>query len=473
MGSLKLKLIGWFSLVLLLVLFVFSSLIYLGWRKSLKENLDADLKSQAYHLASQLELDEGQIRFKSPGDIGLNLPRGWYYEVFSGDSGYNVLSNIINPYYSKQDSIPPDTLSYSIQESANDNDYRWITYQLLLKGEENEVIQTDKTAGSETHGINLIIRIGSPLDGLQDELEDLLQTLIIIGCLVMALSCAGGYFLAHKALYPINNITKVLADITDKHLDIRVKEADFDRELHPLVRQLNAALDRLEKGFLRERQFLSNASHELRTPLAVLINNTEVILNKSRSLEEYRNVHYDNLETARQMQEIIEGLLTLSRMDSGRVFLKLENMDFYSLVEDVFVELRGLAVEHQVILKNNVPNPFMLMVDVIRFKQVLRNLIENGIIYNRAGGDVVISASTAAAGGYRIEVSDNGPGIPPQHLPHIFESFYRADDSRSQETGGTGLGLAIVKGIVELHKGYLEAASSAEKTVFSIILPGR
>ncbi len=470
MNSLKLKLVGWFILILLVVLVIFSFLLYYNRKHNLQSNLENELQAQAYQMATCLELDEGRIYLKSSGPSGWKLPEKWYYVIYGSGDSQPLFSNIQDGKDSFQPGYPLKTLTYNIFPGPDKENYLWITYRVSLR-EDNDLNRKEIIRKTENSGCLLFIRIGRPMDAFQHELEEQKRILFILSFLIILMSGAGGFFLAHKALQPINKITAVLEEITDKNLGIRVDESNYDQEIHPLVQQLNMTLNRLENAFTRERQFISNVSHELRTPLTVLINNTEVVLCRTRMEEEYIASHRSNLEIARQMEDIIESLLSLSRIDLGRLSLTLENINLGKIVREVIEELNPAAETFQVYLHNMVDQSFYLIADPLRFKQVMRNLVENGIVYNKRGGEVIITAQKTTEGRSIIQVADNGPGISPQHLPYIFDRFYRVDDSRSRDTGGAGLGLAIAKAIIELHEGTLTVTSQMGNTIFIINLP--
>ncbi|MCX7920077.1 MAG: ATP-binding protein, partial [bacterium] len=316
----------------------------------------------------------------------------------------------------------------------------------------------------------VIIYCGGSLYKINEDLEDLQSRLIIIGLITFLCAGLGGFSLSNRALRPINQISHNLSRISDTHLNDRIDSAKFDIELHPLVNQLNAALDRLEIAFHRERQFTADASHELRTPLSVIVNNIEVLLKRPRTSEEHLEVHQSNLRTAQHMQKIIEGLLTLSRIDAGQVWLQKKPVPLYPLVEDILVLLKNKAAEKQVRLNNEVDKSIQITVDSDKFKQALLNLIENAITYNRQNGSVTIK-SNLLDNQIALDIIDTGIGIPPEHLNRIFERFYRVDPSRSELTGGCGLGLAIAKSIIELHQGIISVTSNPAGSIFCVILP--
>ncbi len=228
-------------------------------------------------------------------------------------------------------------------------------------------------------------------------------------------------------------------------------------------------IDRLETV---RQEFLSNISHELRTPLTSILAFVETLEDGAINDEE-NNLRFLGVirRNAERMHSLIADILELSMIESGSVSIDVRPVDLHAAVEDVFNSLRSKTDERPVRLENLVPRDANVTADIVRLEQMLTNLIDNAIKFNRAGGAVRVELS---AGGEHdvITISDDGEGIPPEHLERIFERFYRTDRARSREIGGTGLGLAIVKHLARLHGGEVSVRSSVGTgTAFSIDLP--
>jgi len=219
-----------------------------------------------------------------------------------------------------------------------------------------------------------------------------------------------------------------------------------------------------------KREFVDNASHELKTPISVLRGIVETLLEEE---EDQRKRHFleKALRRIEQMQNLVEDLLTLTKLESGRERLNLSEFKLRELVEEVYDSLEQEFVKREVSFENLVSGDFKIFADRQKFFLLLRNLIDNAVKYNKRGGKVWVRAKKE--GNKQIlEVEDTGIGIPPEHVPFIFERFYRVDKGRSREMGGTGLGLSIVKHIVFLHGGEIKVHSKpGEGSRFSIIVP--
>ncbi len=230
-------------------------------------------------------------------------------------------------------------------------------------------------------------------------------------------------------------------------------------------------LERLERV---RQEFLSNVSHELRTPLAAITAYTETLIDgglddADNSLRFLNTIH----RNAERMRALVNDVSELSAIESGTVALSLERLALRQFVNDVFTGLAPRASQHGVRLDNKVADDFYVTADRRRLEQIIINLVDNAIKFNYPGGNVAVAAHTDEAGQNQIiRVSDTGAGIPADHLPRVFERFYRVDQARSREAGGTGLGLAIVKHLARAHGG--EAYVTSETGVgseFSVKLP--
>jgi heavy metal sensor kinase len=463
MNSLRLKLVGWYLLILGCVLISFSLMLYFNKQSALMDGVDSNLKTYGLEINGHLEVVENKVQvMEFPTDsVTRYVPLSWSVRTSDGEPLQSYSRGSSVDYHSDLDyQVSPvfETIHTDAHSSSRLMRMK-VAYQ-----EDSDENQTNPV-------YDVRIDCLESLQGVYDALKDLRGRLITWGVLTFLVAALGGYFLAGQVLRPIERISRVVAGISDKELKQRIDETQFDRELHPLIRQLNEAFARLDSSFQRERQFTSDASHELRTPLSVIINNIEVLLKRPRSLEEHVDVQQSNLETSLQMQTMVEELLVLSRMDAGQVTLQRKDIPLADIITVLFREVQHKADVKTIQLINQVPAEFLVHVDVDKFKQVIRNLLENGIQYNHDGGNVRVSAQRTP-NELIIEIADSGVGIPVVMQSRIFERFYRVDSSRASSTGGAGLGLSIAKSIVELHQGTIRVTSDNQGSIFIISLPG-
>ncbi len=231
-------------------------------------------------------------------------------------------------------------------------------------------------------------------------------------------------------------------------------------------------LTRLKKLEGARQEFVANVSHELRTPLSLIKGYVETLLDGARDNPEVSLKFLQTIDrNAERLKLLIEDLLTISELESGRVKLNLRAVALRPVVQKVMDDFKSRAAMRSVKLINQVPE-LTAQADVDRLEQVLGNLLDNAIKYGRNEGQVVVGGRRADAGQIEVFVRDDGPGIPPEALERVFERFYRVDKARSREHGGTGLGLSIVKHIVQGHGGRVWATSEVgQGTTFSLTLP--
>jgi len=288
--------------------------------------------------------------------------------------------------------------------------------------------------------------------------------IFLLGSGIVALTVAvfGGRFIVRKSLKPIDDITKTAQKIEAENLTPRFEMPKTGDELSQLASTLNEMIDRLELSLQQIRQFTADASHELRTPLTVIRGQTEVILRRERSTEEYRQVLESNLEEMEWMSRMIDNLLTLSRADAGQLQIELEPVQLKRLVVEAYEECNVLAEAKKLSVFLDKIEAALVYGDEMWLRQVLVNLIDNAVKYTPEGGKIWLSLEVEA-GYVKLTVKDTGIGIPEEDLPKIFDRFYRADKARSRQMGGSGLGLSIVNWIVSAHKGCVEVTSRLGK----------
>ena len=274
---------------------------------------------------------------------------------------------------------------------------------------------------------------------------------------------------------------KALADgeISDIELEIPLEKLRYDVHIAPI--EIDGAkcavgifydvtqIELLEKV---RQEFLSNVSHELRTPLTSILAFVET-LEDGAIKDEENNQRFLGVirKNAQRMHRLIDDILELSIIESGKISLESKNVNLYHLIEDIFTNLSGKAKEHGIKLINKVSKDAFVFADSVRLEQMLTNLIDNAVKFNSEKGSVTVDF-TQKNGKDLISVTDSGEGISADHLHRIFERFYRTDRARSREIGGTGLGLAIVKHLARLHGGEVSVDSTLGKgSVFSIELP--
>jgi heavy metal sensor kinase len=315
--------------------------------------------------------------------------------------------------------------------------------------------------------------VGQELGPLQQTIEELRLIYLVVGPFAIFWLCLGCWLLAERTIAPIIEVTEAAQGITADNLSRRLPLGNHQDELAQMVACLNQMLDRLEKSFRRVRQFSGDASHELRTPLTILRGETEVTLRWAKTPEEFRDMLTSNMEEIDRMERIIESLLTLAKSEVGELTLEMKELSLSDLVQELYLQSCLLCetknIEVQLLLE--VDEEIRIRGDDLRLRQMFLNMISNGIKYMPENGHMELTLAVDK-GFARVDVSDSGIGIPAEHLPHIFDRFYRVDKARNRMDGGTGLGLAIVKWIAEAHGGSIAVTSEVGKgSCFSVRLP--
>lgn len=315
-----------------------------------------------------------------------------------------------------------------------------------------------------------LVLVGRGTEEIRERLASLAGRLFGLGTVVLAASLAGGWFLAGRTLAPIAEITRAAESISASNLSRRVNLAATRTELGRLAAVINGAFDRLAEALRRQADFTADASHELRTPLAVLVARAELCLRRPRDAEHYRETIEAMLQTARQMERTVASLLALARCDAPACRPAHEIVDLGALIDEVIRALAPLAETRGVVLRPDA-RPAAVRGDREELRRLVVNLVHNAIEYNRPDGRVEI---TVRIDGDWVELSvaDTGQGIPPSHLPYVFERFYRVDTARARDRGGAGLGLAIARAVALEHGGTITASSvPGEGSVFTVRLP--
>jgi heavy metal sensor kinase len=304
-----------------------------------------------------------------------------------------------------------------------------------------------------------------------DRIVELLRALGI-GGLLLTLVIAGvsGWFLAGRALGPIDRITQAVERISASDLSERLQLRLPDDELGRLARAFDAMISRLDQAFERQRRFTADASHELRTPLGAIRAQAEVALTRRRSPEYYERVIASIRDETGRLTRLAESLLVLARGDAGET-PDLREIDYENLVAEVGASVAPRVRAAQLHLSVQLGEWPPVSGDETWLTQLLLNLLDNAIRHTPPGGRLALTLSSER-GGALVQVSDTGDGIPPEHLEHVFERFYRVDQARARATGGAGLGLAICQWIAQRHGGTLTLQSRVGAgTIASLWLP--
>ena len=447
--------------IITLILLVFSGGVYVYLQKSLQRSIDAKIRSMGEIISSSMTESHDPTLFG-------NFER--YLENVLGRKPKGKLIQIMDSsgrVGAKSSDIEAENLSASFGtlERAFAGE---VVYETVQKGGPRLRLVTIPIIDNKK--VISLVQVGTSLEEFDDTMRRLLIILVVGIITSVSLTTGVGYFMAKKALRPVDKIRKAAVKISSRNLEEFIDIGARRDELGKLAETFNAMTSRLRDAFQRINQFSVDVSHELKTPLTILKGSTEVALRKERGREEYRALLASHLEEIDRMSQIIDDLLLLSKADTGKIQLNLSDIDLKDLILQVYMGMKMFAEKKDVELIVDELYDVRLKGDELKLRRMLWNIVENGIKYTNGGGRVEIS-SASDNGCVRINVRDTGVGIADEDIKYVFDRFYRADRARKRESG-TGLGLSISKWIAEAHRGAIEVESRPSSgSLFSIKLP--
>ncbi len=446
--SIGARLTFWYSLVLLAGLSIFGAGIWLLVSHSLRASLDQTLAEDAKGVITvlQSETEPDHVREELTEYVAAT-PGGSLIEVQDARGQKVVASRILELPAPELDSV------FGVQAKRSGR-YRTFTTTVRVNGTAYRVL------------------VGTPLDPTEATLRRLRLLFWWSAPAVLLLASLGGYWISRRALAPVDEITHEARIIGIQNLSQRLAVPNTGDEIQRLSETWNGMLARLEGAVKRLSQFTADASHELRTPIALIRTTAELTLRRERSAETYREALRQVVVESERTTRLVEDLLLLARSDAGLPSLPLERMELTPLVQDVCLQGRVLAEARQLQISTEIPDePVYVEANDPALRRMLLLLLDNAMKYTPSGGRITLSVDCGPAGA-TVAVRDTGIGIPETALPHVFERFYRVDESRNRDAGGTGLGLSIAKWIAERHHASLEAESVVgEGSVFRIRFP--
>jgi len=312
--------------------------------------------------------------------------------------------------------------------------------------------------------------VALPLSKSQNFQRQILLNLSIVIPIMLLLSIIGGLFLAKRALAPISAITQTARHISVADLSQRLQLNLPNDELGRLAHTFNAMLDRLDRAFQREQQLTADVAHELRTPLALLKTQVSLARSRPRPVAVLLEMMTDMEGDVDRMTRLVEQILTLARVEQNALSAH-KPVALDEMVRDLMEQFYLFAEQQGITLKLELTTQadLSLQGDSEQLRQVFANLIENAIKYTKAGGTVTVSGKQSDHQ-LTISVRDSGVGIPAEHLPYLFDRFYRVDSART--LSGFGLGLAIAQAIIQAHGGQIMVSSAVNLgTTFTVMLP--
>lgn len=450
--SIRRRLTLWNALGFAAVLVGFAALVYALVARALRQQADRSADTGFRLVEADPELParpEGRAR-------------DWVHEF---DEHMGVLAGVYRPDGSPiavhpdlagrfPESPPPPPARQTRTDPAGN---RWIAASQMIHAGDRE----------------LIVYLLVPLREADAELALLGRALFGAVPVALLVSAGVAFLLARKALAPVDALRRSADAITADRLHDRLSGPNPDDELGRLAATVNAMIARLEQSFVEMRRFTADASHELRTPLTAIRLEAEAALERAGTVDECKAVVGSILEECGRMTRLTDQLLALAREDAGVAHGEREPVDLGELVGSVTEALRMVAEGKRLVMVVEAAAAVVVRGDPVRLRQVVMNLIDNAIKYTDEGGAVRVAVCRREKRAV-VTVADTGVGISPEHLPHVFDRFYRVDRARSREMGGTGLGLSIARSVVAAHDGTIDLDSTpAAGTTVTVTLPVR
>ncbi|MCW2256354.1 two-component system heavy metal sensor histidine kinase CusS [Providencia alcalifaciens] len=344
---------------------------------------------------------------------------------------------------------------------AKDNSEEYIKSYRLMES------FIDINIGNQSKQYRLVTALS--LNFHHDYLNSLIRNLVIGAIVLCLLTIFIVYFLVINGLKPLKNMSNKIKAVTSENLSIRLDPTTVPKELKQLAISFNQMLVKIEDVFVRQTNFSADIAHEMRTPITNLMTETQISLSKERNKEELVEVLYSNLEEYNRLSRMISDMLFLAQADDNMLIPEKKQIDIKAEISSILDYFEFLAEDNDIKLKL-IGNAKPILADKEMLRRAITNLISNAIRYTPKGDYVTINI-TNLNDCVEIIISNPGTQISKEHLPKLFDRFYRVDKSRQRKNEGSGIGLAIVKSIVLAHKGIINVESDEYSTRFTLHLP--
>lgn len=449
--SVRMRLTIWYGGVLAVVLLAFGASVFFVMRHQLLERIDGGLAEEMADVVGEVQRATNQEDMLAWLNRRFGHHPGFDFQITAED-GQRVFSNarLGQRRLPIASSVAADRNGFTSERLDDRGNWR-IVYRRVTGPEGPLVVLVARSQESYDH-----------------EMGELLAVLLTTGLVTLIAALSGGYLLARRALVPVERMTAAANRIGVRQLDLRLDVANPHDELGRLAQTINGMLDRLERSFREMQRFTADASHELRTPISIVRTEAEVALSKPIGESEKHELLGNILEECERLTWITDQLLTLSREDAGIGQCKREPLNLSAMAAEVADTMRTLAEAKRQKLVTHLDEAATVSGDAERLRHVVYNLLDNAIKYTPENGRVELAVQRNGSA-VRLCVHDTGSGIPAEHLPHVFERFYRVDKARTRAAGGAGLGLSIVESIANAHGGRVEITSQAGKGTTCVV----
>jgi len=497
-NSIKFKISVIYTLILGVILILYSGFLYLSLYNTLYDDLDRELKTKAQAIQKTTEQymeiigdDPMSLTFAVRRSISLKGGHPDKTKILTAEQKKNILEleKTWANRYDKLD-LSEDFIHFakingqSLVKSANISTELRTTFLKKLKSREKNGISFTKFKFKKKNlrfiqvpfpykrDEKYILQMGTSQKPILDLLENRQFYIFISIPVILLLTSFIGRFLAVRILNPVKEITTLAKDITHEDLSRRITAEYADEEVHMLVQSFNDMIGRLEKSFQHINEFSSHVAHELKTPIAIIRGEAELALRKDRTSEEYKRVIQVSLGESRRLLKTVEDLLLLAKLDYKPEIFHFEKIDLSRFFHEIFEQTKILALEKSIQTKFTQPEkPLEINADKLHLRRLFFNIIHNAIKFTPPEGYIEIKVTNDNKI-VSVEIRDSGAGIIKEDIPKIFERFYHIDRRENIHADGNGLGLNIARAIAKIHHGNIKVASQPDQgSTFTVILP--
>lgn len=477
--------------LLFTVLLTFVALLF---RERLASVMDQQVENS---LDAEWKALKGYMRIERDHEFDDRFTSAWYYDLDDPDETTIVLDlrkfymvadqdgHVIPDWKTKQAAVStgyqdlgvdkPEEIRARVQAALKPGPHNTSMFWLDRKTSHGVPVKIRwGVVYAEGHGAPFYAAIGA---SYADNVRILREyTWIYAGVIPAALILGSllGYFMAGRALTPVLEVARAAQRISGSNLSLRIPARQTGDELDYLILTFNRMIERLESSFQQMKQFSTDVSHELRTPITAIRGQLEVALFTAQTTDQYREAMFNALQDIDRLSQIVRALLLLSQADSGQLLLQKSRLNLCEVAADLVEQFQIPAEAAGINLLADLPPDCPVAADRVQIERLLTNLLSNALKFTPEGGEVRLSVSREP-GGVQLAVEDTGSGIPTEHLPHIFDRFYRVPGKGTAPAPeqGLGLGLSFVAWIVKAHRGTIVVDSTPGKgTKFTIHLPG-
>ena len=456
--TLRVRFALWAAALFLVLLLLFGAFVYLRMQQVLNAELDDWLQLSASQIVTMVGVHDGQVKLETSQP---QTDQGAAFGPRRGSVRILDATGQVIQAYGRYEELPVAAGSLAAAQKGKPS------LLTVSDPQSDRPVRVYSAPILEDGRLIGIVQVARSHDSVHETLDRLLSALLLAVPLSVLAAALGGYWLSARALAPIDRITRTARRISAESLSSRIGLPATNDEVGRLAMTFDEMLARLDGAFQREHQFTADASHELRTPLDAMQAILSVTGEKQRTPEEYELAMADLAEETDRLRALVENLLQAARGETSQIGTQ-DAVDLTTLLRDVTDSLRPLAAAKGLTLISQVPDGLTLQGDSDSLIRLFVNLVDNAVKYTEKGG--VTLTAWSDRGWMRIAVADSGTGIPSAHLSHIFDRFYRVEQSRSGN--GAGLGLAIALDITRAHGGTLQVDNApGGGAIFTVSLP--